>query len=256
MVMEWCKKMKTTAVLLSLLILTAMLSPFVHAIPESDMENFRASFRETYLFDEYSNATRILTIKSLHNHSDYFYVVFRSHVGDAPPYDDYYVQYWCQGDSVVTEFHTTDYDSWNSNGLISFAHEYFYHGTSAYDNTTISSDESYCWVMHANSLDVSGNTGYTAFNVEFVPVLDIPVYTLNSFCADEMRNDLRESLMEGIYSVLEINVNIIYTIWIVFQIVAVIFVVLGIPIIVFMLIRWAIWRLSGYKLGGERKTYA
>jgi hypothetical protein len=41
--------------------------------------------------------------------------------------------------------------------------------------------------------------------------------------------------------------------WLVVQILAIIFIVIGVPVLIIMLIRWAIWRISGFKIL-EKKT--
>ena len=237
-------------------LVSLLLISVVSAIPESDLEKFRASGRYFVKFDEYTNETQYQTISAFHNESLSFYVVFRAHAGDAPPYDDFYVEYKCLGDALSTEFHTTDYPSWNERGLISFRKIYAYNGiTSYYDNSTVYMSWSQCWLISATGLDAVGNAGYAEFYVELVPVLNTLVITLDYFCSDVVKTNLFQQLIAGIALVLEKNVNFLYTLWIVFQILAVLFIVLGIPIIIFLLIRLAIFKISGFKILDRRSSY-
>jgi hypothetical protein len=250
------QKISSLGLAFSAIIALLLLSFSVSAIPETDLEKFRASGRFFVKFDGYTNDTQYQTVSAFHNESLSFYVIFRANAGDAPPYDDFHVEYKCLGDALPTEFHTRDYPSWNASGLISFRKNYAYNGITAYyDNSTISSSWSYCWIISANGLDAVGNAGYSEFYVELVPVLNTLVITLDSFCSDEARVNLIEQLTSGIYLVLEKNVNFLYTLWIVFQILAVLFIVLGIPILIFLIVRWAIWRISGFKILDRRSSY-
>jgi len=49
------------------------------------------------------------------------------------------------------------------------------------------------------------------------------------------------------------NINIFYTLFIVAQILAIIFVVIGIPILVFLMIRWTIWKTTGRRILAPRE---
>jgi hypothetical protein len=248
--------MVKTTCSIAIFIIALLSVSIASAIPETDLNKFRASGRFYPYFSQYTNETQYQTISAFHGESDYFYLIVRAHAGDAVPYDDFHLQFRCLGDEVPTELHTTDYPSWVEAGFISFKREYAFDDVlSYYDGTAVNTSWSYCWLITADSLSVNGNAGYTQFYIELVPVLENTVITLNELCGDSERANLINELSEGISLVLEMNVNIIYTIWIVFQILVVILIVIGIPILLFMLIRWAIWRVTGVKLF-ERRTNA
>jgi hypothetical protein len=239
--------------MLAVLLITTLLVTYASAIPESDLEKFRASGRFIVKFDAYTNQTQYQMIKAFHNESSTFYVVFRANIGDAVPYDDFYINYWCQGDALFTEFHTTDYPSWVQSGIISFSKQYAFQTTEYYNNATVDMSSSICWINSATGLFVDGNAGYTNFNMELVPVLNTFVITIEMFCSDSARTDLIGLLSAGLSSVFANNVNFLYTMWLVVQILAIIFIVIGVPVLIIMLIRWAIWRISGFKIL-EKKT--
>jgi hypothetical protein len=85
--------------------------------------------------------------------------------------------------------------------------------------------------------------------VEVVPVLlSGSVVTVQQLCEAESRNDLVTALNNGIWTVLTVNVNLFYTLWIVVQTGGVIMVVLGTPILLFLFFKWSIWKITGRKV--------
>jgi hypothetical protein len=228
-----------------------MCLPPASAIPESDIYKFKSAVRGYMTFDEFmGNSTddRALVLKSFDNGSISFYVVLRANVGDAPPYDDFYVRMRCSGDALPLEFHTTDYASWNKVGQISFKRTYDVGYVEQYDNLSMPAILSSCQIESASGLAVDGNLGYTDFYMEMVPILSTNVITLDEYCTGERRVNVTGNIKNSILLVLTNNVNFIYTLWILFQIMAVIIVVIGVPVMVLLLIRWALWRLAGFKL--------
>jgi hypothetical protein len=139
-------------------------------------------------------------------------------------------------------------------GLISFKKSFYYYDNSdTYDNISIESQYSTCEIISASNLEVDGNSGYTTFYVEVVPVLySGSVITVQQLCETESRNTLIEALGNGIWTVLENNVNFLYLIWLSIQTSAIVFVFIGIPLLVFLLIRWMIFKITGNKIF-ERK---
>jgi hypothetical protein len=236
-------------------LIAVLSSGLVSAIPESDLYKFKSSVRGYAKFDEYggSTATRSYEIKSFYNESDSFYFVIRASAGDIKPYDDFFVRVWCSGDSLPTEFHTTDYDSWVSNGQITFKRNFYTTYSEVYDNLSIPAEKSGCEIYSASGLVVDNNAGYTTFYVEMVPILPTAVITLDAFCADEKRVNITGRLTSGILIVLQNNTNFLYTMWIIVQVLAVIIIVIGVPVFILLMIRWAIWRITDFKLL-ERST--
>jgi hypothetical protein len=235
------------------IVITLVLMTYASAIPESDINKFRASGRETMKFDAYTNNSRTVEVRSFQQSSSTFYLVFRANPGDVAPYDDFYVRFECDGDVIPAEFHTTDYPSWVATGIVSIGRTYRYNGTIMYINATwgmLDAQWSSCRIISATGLVVIGNAGYATFNVETVPVLGTVVITLDLLCADEKRANLTAQVVDGIFSVFNVNLDILNIAFIILQTLAVIFVVIGVPATIFLLIRWVVWRMSGYKIGG------
>lgn len=227
-----------------------LFSGAVSAIPESDLYKFKSSVRGYAKFDENGGtaSARSYEIKSFYNESDSFYFVLRASIGDVKPYDDFFIRMWCSGDSLPTEFHTTDYDSWASNGQITFKRNFYTSYSEVYDNISVPASKSSCEIYSASGLAVDGNSGYTTFYVEMVPTLSTTVITIDQFCMDERRVNMTARLTAGILVVLQNNTNFLYTLWIIVQVVAVIAIVIGMPVFILLMIRWAIWRIAGFKL--------
>jgi hypothetical protein len=246
---------KLLMALVAAVLLSCSAMGFVSAIPESDLYHFKSAVREYVPFDAYvANMShgRYYFLKQFWNSSDSYYMVLRVNAGDTPPYDDFFVRFICSGDSLPTEFHTTDYPSWVSDGQISVKRGYFYFYDEVYDTVSIPAAISSCQILTASNLTVSGNAGYTTFNLELVPTLNTIVITLDQFCSDRKRANLTGRIGAGILTVLENNVNFLYTLWIVFQVIGVIVIVIGVPVFVLLLIRWAVWRISGHKMFERR----
>lgn len=238
------------------LVMLISLSP-VSAIPESDLYKFTGAGRFAFNFDFFHNSTspRTAIIRHLTNiTSQYYYVVVRANAGDVAPYDEFDLSFICNDDESETALTTTGYNSWVQSGQISFKHELksaevvYYSGFLPYFAM-----DGECNITSAGSLLPDGNTGYTTFNLELVPLQDSDVQTVQAYCEDEARTDLIEAEISGILSVVENNVNIFYTLWIVIQIVAMLFLVVGIPTVMLLMIRWSIFKVTGRKLFARRE---
>lgn len=227
----------------------------VSAIPDTEIYNFKASATGIFLFDEHNptydgnhSIVRQIELYTFFNESQYYYIVIRKNPADVYPYDDFYISFACDLEPI-TAFHTTDYTSWVESGQISFKKRF----TGSYDveyvnGTTLTANHGYCYVTESYGLTVNGNTGYTTFNVDLVPVTISAVMTLESYCEEASLQDTITGELSAFENILANNLNFITTLFIIFEILAVVFVSLGIPIMVFMLVRWAIWKITGHRL--------
>lgn len=220
------------------------------AIPEEELYNFRSSVTGIFYFDEFNPPalTRIVYLDSLHNASLDYYVVIRKNVNDVKPYDDFFVSFLCGDDVIPTEFHTTDYSSWVETGQVSFKKSYFQITSAAFPYGNLTSFYTYCYVVNANGLVTDNNVGYTQFNLDLVPVTTIAVRTVASYCEEAAITDAINAEEDAIAGIVGNNINFFQTFFIIFQILAVVLVVLGVPIMIFLLIRWAIWKITGVRI--------
>jgi len=230
------------------------------AIPDSEIYNFKSSITGVFYFDEYNpkydgihGITRELELLSFYNESQYYYIVIRKSSVDQPPYDDFFVTFICDAEPV-TSFHTTDYTSWVESGQISFKKQYGYQDDFDYGTGSIRGRYSYCQIREASNLTVSGNTGYTTFNVDLVPVTISSVQSVESYCEEEYLRDTITAQLSAMGTIVETNVGFVSTIFTVFQTLVIVFIVIGIPILIFLFIRWAVWKITGIRIL-ERKEY-
>jgi len=250
--------MKKTIALGSIAVCLIMLASVVSAIPEEDLYRFTGAGRFTFKFDDYynSSAMRTAKIRFITNHTNlYYYIVIRANIGDSPPYDSFDVSFICNGDESETAFTTTDYSSWVESGQISFKrrfsdpHTVYYMGVFPFQAM-----DGECNITSATNLQVEGNEGYTTFNVELVPLLDTNVKTVQSYCEERARTNLIETEINETLTVITSNLNIFTTLWIVIQIFAVILLVIGLPFVIFMMIRWAVYKVTGHKIFARGET--
>lgn len=243
--------------LLALLVVLLAL-PVTSAIPHSDLYKFTESSRFTFEFDLYRNDTydRSVTVRHFGNEtSKYYYVVIRANIGDISPYDQFDISFICNDDESASTLTTTNYNSWVESGQISFKHEFSDSSTAYYGGIfPFTVVDGQCNITSATNLVVDGNAGYTTFNLELVPLQDTDALTVQSYCEDQARIDLIEAELNGTYTVISNNINILYVAWIIFQIVAILFVALGVPIVFIVMINWIYWKVTGRKMVGGREN--
>jgi len=223
------------------------------AIPDTEIYNFKASVTGIFKFDEYNyynnnySMTRTVQLYTFFNESQYYYAIVRANPADVSPYDEFDITFFCDGEPY-TSFTTTDYTSWVESGQISFKKRFGSITTRSYGNSTLSANEAYCTIISASGLVVDGNVGYTTFNLDIVPVTTTAVTTVESYCEEEALRDTVTAELAAIDTIFNTNVNFVTTLFIVFQILAIVAVVLGVPILLFMLLRWAIWKITGIRI--------
>jgi len=245
--------MKSSAVLLVCALALLALAQQSLAIPDSDIYNFRSSMTASFYFDDYNptnngySITRYAALHAFFNESQYYYVIIRASEADSPPYDDFYISFTCDNDPDVA-FHTTDYTSWVESGQISFKRQFTFSEYMSYANATMLSMLSYCTITNANSLVPDGNSGYTTFRLDLVPSTASAVTTLEAYCDEASLHTAVDTELSTLASIVDVNIKFISTIFTVFQILAVIIVVLGIPIVVLLAIRFVIWKITGHRL--------
>jgi len=232
--------------------------PFAAAIPESDLYYFRASVRSIFQFDEGYNgsAGRVAYLKAFQNASNYYYIVLRANAGDALPYDRFDLSFGCTDDITDTFVRTTDYPSWVQSGQISFKRAFGNVSYYTYDGMSRPVSEARCEIKSASGLVPNGNVGYAMFNVELVPLLSSFVNTLQAICESDARAEVTEGIINATGNIVSFNVNILFTLWIILQIVLVVFVVIVLPAIIILMVLWAVQKVTGKKpFGGEDRGY-
>jgi hypothetical protein len=232
-------------------LLAVMLMPSVFAIPESDSDSFRTSFRRQIQLDAYYNSSWYQTIAVQvfqGNLSPSYYFVVRRNPADAFPYDDMQVCFACQGDYLDTCLYTTDYPSWNENGQISFLRSDYAEVNRTYNGTIRSVNYARCSVISVTDVGYDGNGAYAYIIAEMIPRITLQFTTIQRQCETDSAKAVIAEELEGINVVVSTNVDIWSTLFIMFQIGAVIFMVFVLPLMVFIMIKWVVFRVTGHKI--------
>jgi hypothetical protein len=177
-------------------------------------------------------------------------VLYISHATyDASPYDNLSVTLECDGSS--TTFDTIDYSQWESDGVLSIEFPY---GDESYDvqynEVTFTGKYSRCEVSVSDYGVGSyvNNTGnYTSLGVEMIPYLAV-VEFINCSAVDTAEMNIIADLT----SLVEMMQDVWTLLWLVYSIFIMVFAVFMIPIFIFILIRWAIYRITGFRLVERR----
>lgn len=234
--------------LISLVLLLFL--PIVSAIPTGDVDEFKMTIREKIDIDDYWNSSerRIVILDAYFNLSDSYYFTIRRNPADTYPYDNFRICFECYGDYLDTCIYVEDYSSWVQNGQISFFRSDMMERTHTFGNLTINMTRGYCFIDEINSFTFENNGGYSYLFIELIPLLGVKFTTIDTYCETESAQELIEAELEGIGTVISANVNFFYTIYIIIQIIIIITVFIGVPVMVFLLIRWAIWKITGHKI--------
>jgi hypothetical protein len=237
--------------ILLVVMLAVILVPSVFAIPESDSDSFRTSFRRDVQLDAYYNSSFLQTLGMqvyASNLSTSYYFVVRRNPADIFPYDNMQVCFICSGDYLDTCLYTNDYPSWSENGQISFLKTGYAEVNRTYNGTVRIVDFAQCTVKSIIDVIYDGNGAYAYLIVEMVPRINTQFTTIQRQCETDSAQAVIAEEMAGIDTVVSVNVNIWNTLFIMFQIGAVIFVVFVIPVLIFVMIKNFVFRLTGHKI--------
>lgn len=237
------------AILLAVL-LAVMLVPSVSAIPESDSDSFRTSFRREVQLDSYYNSSwyQHVGVQIFTGVSSEYYFVIRRNPADMYPYDNMKVCFACQGDYLPTCLYTTDYPSWNENGQISFLRSDYSDVNRTYSGVNRTVSYARCSVSSVSDVSYDGNGAYSYVIVEMIPRINTQFTTIQRQCETDSAQAVIAEELEGISTVIETNVNVWNTLFIMFQICAVIFVVFVLPIMIFLMMKWFVYKITGHKM--------
>jgi hypothetical protein len=191
-----------------------------------------------------------IALMSFHSSSNNWILFFRHNSLDDLPYDNLSLTVVCNGESPVT-FDTTAYPDWNDKGVISVEFPYQQSDfavsyntvqfTAKYSKCTLSVDD------HGNSSYVNNSYAYDFIDAEMIPYLSTFEFVA---CDDVVTTET--SILGEIEMIVGMMSDFWTILWLVYSIFIVVVAVFMIPIFIFILLRWSIYRLTGYKLV-ERK---
>lgn len=195
-----------------------------------------------------SSLTSSMAIHSFHATSETWLLQIKSGRTDDVPYDRVEFRVTCDGNTAT--FNTTDYSLWNLYGFVQIPMEYASETEEiSYNNVTFDSQVSLCDFTILDWNFTNNTVNYTYMEVNMIPyiasieIVDCTGYESSTAIQISESISITASLMEDAWDI----------IWLVYSIVMIIFAIIGIPLFVFIIIRWAIARLTGYKLIERRE---
>lgn len=175
------------------------------------------------------------------------WVLFLRHKGvDDPPYDNLSITVECNGESPVT-FDTTEYGQWVSEGFLSIEFPYQQSGYSVvYNSIDLAGKFSQCVVGvsdHGGSSYVNDSYNYTLFEVEMIPFLaTIEFVDCSAVDSSEL------ALLGQLSSFVDMMTDFWDILWLVISIASIVLGVFMIPVLIFIVIRWFLFRVAGIRL--------
>lgn len=198
----------------------------------------------------YLNASHVssMTLNSFHGTSETWQLFIRANTNDNPPYDNLtWVVDCTSGDSATVD--TLEYPTWVSDGYIEIAMNYEDEDETVYYNAIPLTAKVVTCDFTISDWNATNNTANYRMWVEM-----IPFYAVLEFVECEgFEDNFGISFTGQVTTVIGMMEDGWEIAWYVYSIVIIIFAVIGIPILVFIVIRWSIYRLTGHKLIERRE---
>lgn len=237
--------MNKLSMVLGIALMMIVITPYAQAVPYYIFGMAGRGFIYTN-----SSVTTTMRINAFHGSSETWKLFLEKSGNDQFPYDNFTLNIDCtSGDSA--SIITTDYTSWVDYGYIDIPLTY--------------EDESV--IINYNSVPLSTKTVECDFVMTYVNQTNntypyvrrwiqmIPYYASIEFveCTgfeDENFGMQFTGQLTGVITMMEDAWDIA---WIIYSISIIVFAVIGIPILVFIIMRWAIYRITGHKLIERRE---
>lgn len=199
----------------------------------------------------YTNSSVITTmrISSFHGTSETWKLYIEKTGDDLPAYDNITISVDCtSGDSAV--FSTTDYESWNTYGYLEIPLTYEDDDVAiSYNSIPLTAKTVECDFTIVNINRLNNTAPYIRRWIQMIPYLssiefvDCTGYDDNFGIQVSTQIDAAVTMMDASWEIA----------WLVYSIFAVVFVVIGVPMLVFIIIRWALYRITGHRLVERRE---
>lgn len=211
---------------------------------------FTASEQHIALTNVYldDNVTTVMTWLSFHESSESVGWYIRKHPNDISTNDNHTIVFDCGG-SITGSFSTSDYEDWNNFGFVHIVLDYEDESYSiSYDESPFTAKYLRC-KFTASSGAFINNSAYDYITMELIPSV-----SSFEFISCSGVSSAQISLAEEIGFLVTMMSEIWEIAWLIYSIFIILIAVFGIPILFFMLIRYVVFRLSGYRIGGEREA--
>lgn len=190
-----------------------------------------------------------MDIIAFHQSSQNWILYFEHSQSDIYPYDNLTLSIDCNDQLVSVD--TTDYSDWVDDGVLSITFPYAEDDYPiTYNEVSMTASRSECELSisdYGASSYVNNTQNYTFIYVEMIPILAVLEF-VNCSSVDTAEIQI----MTELDTVVAVFSDFWEIAWLVYSLCIIIFAVFMIPIFIFILIRWALFRLTGYKLVERR----
>lgn len=213
--------------------------------PYASLFNFQFTNLHEVVIDDTESV--ISSILAFHETSQGWILHIVRNDDDAPPYDNFHFNFACDGIGSGS-FNTTSYSSWNSSGVIDVNMEYGNPSYQiAYNSVPFTAKYTRCvFNITSDSSSFNNNSAYSILHVESIPLLA----TIEFLSCAQMSSPA-VSFTAELTSLVVIMSDMWTIAWLVYSIGAVVFAVFVVPTMIFLLVRFALYKLTNYKIGGS-----
>jgi len=187
-------------------------------------------------------------ILAFYEYSKSWELVLVSNNADVPPYDNFNIGISCNDGEEEAELNTTEYADWVSSGRFSISFSYQDDSYPiAYNEYELNGKYSACEIsVNSYNDSFNNNPSYETIGVEMIPLLS-PVEFIN--CSQITSATI--SIANELDTFFVMVGDFWDIIWYIYSIAIIVFTLFGIPLLLFMLIRWVLYRVAGVRIGGE-----
>jgi len=204
--------------------------------------------RNVFLND---NETTGFAVMAFHESSQSWLLYLRHNESDAPPYDNFDVSFDCAGIGSGS-FNTTSYADWVSHGALSVNMEYQSANFSiSYNQVPFSAKYARCDVNILTFPDsFSNNSAYAFVQLEYIPQTSV---IESAFLPCDQAVSSQLFILGEINTLVGMDATAWQLGWITYSIFIIILAVFALPIFIIILIRYILFKLTGYKLGSDEE---
>jgi hypothetical protein len=188
------------------------------------------------------------SLVTLHQSSSNWLLYLRHNDADVFPYDNMTISIKCNNAVTPTVFHTTSYADWVNNGSISINFNYQDDAYVVYFNSISFAAKYSSCVIGVDSGTFDDNGAYDDITLELIPQLGV----LEFISCTGITSPEIGVTSEGLTFV-QIMTDVWNILWNVYSLMITVIALFGIPMMVFIIFRWAVFKITGYKIGAGAK---
>jgi len=202
---------------------------------------------ETFVYLN-GSITSTMTLNSFHATSETWKLYINANTNDVPPYDNLTWTVTCSSGESAT-FDTLEYSSWVNDGYIEITLNYEDDDETLHYNSIPLSAKTVTCDYTISAWNATGNTDNYRMWVEMIPYYA----TIEFIDCTGFDDNFGISFTGDVTTLVTMMEDGWEIAWYTYSIFMIIFTVIGVPLLVFIILRWAIYRLTGYKLIERRE---